>query len=162
MQTITMDFLLNNEFELTGLEENVGIKAKKSGMFSQAELSMLPCSDADRLCELNSRISDMIFEKFGSTLQFSQKSNLNYETIRKYTRASSKKTLPKEMLAKFVIACELSVAEANELFVLREWALQPKRIRLDAVVVHCLDKHHDLDGFFETCKQVGLEIEYKI
>lgn len=160
MQTITMDYLLNHEFEFSGLEEKEIIKT--SGMFSKAELKMLPRSDSDRFYELNSRISDLIFEKFGSTSRFSQKSNLNYETIRKYTSGKSKKTLTKEMLAKFVIACELSVDEANELFELREHPLQPKRILLDAVVVHCLENHHDLDMFFDTCKQVGLKIEYKI
>ena len=161
MQNITMDYLLNHEFELSGLEEDTSIKIKRSGMFSQAELSRLPQSDMDRFWDLNARIYDMIYAKFGNTSRFSQKSNLNYETIRKYIGSKSKKTLPKEMLAKFVIACELTVDEANELFELRECALQPQRILLDAVVVHCLENHHDLDGFFDTCKQVGLAIEYK-
>ena len=64
MPNITMDYLMNHRFELSGLEEKVEIKTKRSGMFSSAELSMLPCSDSDRFYELNSRISDMIFEKF--------------------------------------------------------------------------------------------------
>ena len=162
MQNITMDYLLNHKFELSGLEEDVVVKTKRSGMFSQNELRMLPCSDTARFYELNSRIYEMIYEKFGSTARFSQKSNLNYETIRKYIGPKSKKTLPKEMLAKFVIACELSVDEANQLFEMREHPLQPQRILLDAVVVHCLENHYDLDGFFDTCKQVGLAIEYKI
>ena len=162
MQTITIDYLMNHKFELSGLEEEVEIKTKKSGMFSKAELTMLPRSDIDRFFELNTRISDMIFDKFGTTLRFDQKSNLKYETIRKYIGPKSKKTLPKEMLAKFVIACELSVDEANELFGLRECTLQPDRILLDAVVVHCLEKHRNLDDFFDTCKQVGLPIEYKL
>lgn len=160
MQKITIDYLLSNKFEFSGLEENEIIKA--SGMFSKNELNMLPRSDSDRFSELNIRISDLIFEKFGSTSIFSQKSNLNYETIRKYISGRSTKTLTKEMLAKFVIACKLSVDEANELFELREYPLQPDRILLDAVIVHCLEAHHDLDSFFETCKQVGLKIEYKI
>ena len=64
MQTITMEYLLNHEFEFSGLEEKEFIKT--SGMFSKAELKMLPRSDSDRFYELNSRISDLIFEKFGS------------------------------------------------------------------------------------------------
>lgn len=162
MQNISMEYLLNHKFELSGLEDDVVGKTKRSGMFSNAELSRLPSSDLDRFFELNIRISEMIFDKFGSTARFSQKSNLNYETIRKYIGSKSKKTLPKEMLAKFVVACELSVEEANELFEMRECKLQPERILLDAVVVHCLEKHLDLEAFFETCKQVGLAIEYKV
>ena len=33
---------------------------------------------------------------------------------------------------------------------------------LDAVIVHCLQNHYDLDEFFDTCNQVNLDIEYKI
>ena len=131
-------------------------------MFSKSELGMLPKSDKERFDELNLKINDMIFELFDDTMQFSQKCNLNYETVRKYIRIGSGKTLPKEMLAKFVIACGLSVVEANELFELQNNILQPDKILLDAVIVHCLENKHDLDEFFNTCKQVGLKIEYKI
>lgn len=160
MENITIDYLLNHSFEQTGLEEVE--KKQTSKMFSQAELSMLPCSDKERFGKLNTMINDMIFELFDDTMQFSQKSNLNYETVRKYISGGSKKTLTKEMLAKFVIACRLSVDEANDLFDLHEHVLQPDKILLDAVVVHCLEKKYDIDGFFDTCNQVGLKIAYKI
>ena len=160
MENITIDYLLNHTFEESGLEE--ATKPNASKMFSEKELSMLPGSDQERFGELNIKISDMIYELFDDTRQFSQKSNLNYETVRKYISVGSKKTLTKEMLAKFVVACRLSVDEANELFELQDHALQPERIRLDAVVVHCLQNKLDIDGFFDTCEQVGLDIAYKI
>ena len=116
----------------------------------------------DRFDELNIRINDMIRELFDTKEQFSQKCNLKYETVRKYIRVRSGKTLPKEMLAKFVIACGLSLEEADELFELRDHTLQPDKILLDAVIVHCLQNHYDLDEFFDTCNQVNLDIEYKI
>lgn len=162
MEDITMDYLLNHQFELSGLEEEMEIKEKTSRLFSKAELGMLPRTDQERFDDLNIRINDMIFEVFGNTTLFSQKSNLNYETVRKYIRVGSGKTLPKEMLAKFVVACGLSLDEANEMFELQSHILQPDRILLDAVIVHCLEKHHDIDEFFNTCQQVGLKIEYKI
>ena len=156
MEDITMDYLLNHQFELSGLEEEMEIKEKTSRLFSKAELGMLPRTDQERFDDLNIRINDMIFEVFGNTTLFSQKSNLNYETVRKYIRVGSGKTLPKEMLAKFVVACGLSLDEANEMFELQSHILQPDRILLDAVIVHCLEKHHDIDEFFNTCQQVGL------
>ena len=162
MKDITMEYLLNHQFELSGLEEKTEVESKTSKMFSKAELGMLPRTDKERFDELNIRINDMIFEVFGNTALFSQKCNLNYETVRKYIRVGSGKTLPKEMLAKFVVACGLPVAKANELFELQDHVLQPERILLDAVIVHCLEKHHDIDEFFDTCQQVGLKIEYKI
>lgn len=162
MGKITIDYLLNHKFEFSGIEEEFAVKPKRSGMFSKAELGMLPRSDTDRFDELNKRINDMIHEVFGNSARFSQRCNLNYETVRKYIRVGSGKTLSKEMLAKFVVACGLSVDEANELFELHSHILQPDRILLDAVIVHCLEKKHDLDGFFDTCNQVGLQIEYQI
>lgn len=161
MDKVTIDYLLNHKFELTGLEEETVNKTRSSGMFSKAELGMLPRSDTDRFDDLNIRINDLIKEVFGNSARFNQKTNLNYETVRKYIRIGSGKTLSKDMLAKFVIACALSVNEANELFELHSHVLQPDKILLDAVIVHCLENKHDLDGFFDTCKQVGLKIEYK-
>lgn len=162
MKNITMDYLRNHTFELTGLEEQTETKEKMSAMFSPQQLSRLPRGDMDRFDELNIRINDMIRELFDTKEQFSQKCNLKYETVRKYIRVRSGKTLPKEMLAKFVIACGLSLEEADELFELRDHALQPEKILLDAVIVHCLQNHYDLDEFFDTCNQVNLDIEYKI
>lgn len=161
MDKVTIDYLLNHKFELTGLEEETVNKTRSSGMFSKAELGMLPRSDTDRFDDLNIRINDLIKEVFGNSARFNQKTNLNYETVRKYIRIGSGKTLSKDMLTKFVIACALSVNEANELFELHSHVLQPDKILLDAVIVHCLENKHDLDGFFDTCKQVGLKIEYK-
>ena len=143
MKNITMDYLRNHTFELTGLEEQTVAKEKTSAMFSPQQLSRLPRGDMDRFDELNIRINDMIRELFDTKEQFG-------------------KTLPKEMLAKFVIACGLSLEEADELFELRDHALQPDKILLDAVIVHCLQNHYDLDEFFDTCNQVNLDIEYKI
>lgn len=160
MEKITLDYILSHSFEETGIEEPKRLQTSK--MFSQAELSMLPGLDRERFGKLNAKINDMIFDLFDNTMQFSQKSNLNYETVRKYISMGSKKTLTKEMLAKFVVACQLTVDEANELFELQEHVLQPDKILLDAVVVHCLENKHDIDEFFDTCEQVGLEIKYKI
>ncbi len=161
MQEITLDYLLNHEFEKTGLEkECVSEKPKVSGMFSKAELLSLPKSDKQKLEELNIKISDLIHEVFGNYRDFGQRCNLNYDTIRKNINLSNKRKISREMLAKFVVGCGLTVEEANELFVLHGCALNPEAIRLDAVVVHCLEKHLDIDGFFDTCNQIGLDIEY--
>ncbi|MBR5297976.1 MAG: hypothetical protein IKU29_08970 [Parabacteroides sp.] len=161
MCEITMEYLLNHKFEASGLEETFEI-VKTSGMFSKAELGRLPLTDTERFDELNIRLNEMIFEIFENTSRFSQKSNLNYETVRKNIRIGSGKTLSKEMLSKFVVAAQLTVEAANELFELHSHRLDPERLMLDAVVVHCLENHHDIDGFFDTCEQVGLKITYKV
>jgi hypothetical protein len=89
------------------------------------------------------------------------KCNLSSETIRKTIRIGGKKKLSRVMLAKLVVGAKLSLDEAEELFALQGSGLNAKSTRLDAVVVHCIQKGLDIDGFFDTCKQVGLDIEYK-
>ena len=161
MSTITMDYLFNHKFERTGLEENVEKKIRKSGMFSKAALGCLPRSDEYRIDEFKIRIIEIVHDKFNSFTKCSLTCNLKYETLRKYKRPEYKQTLSDVMLAKFVIGCELSLEEAKELFELKGHALLPEKILLDAVIVHCLENHNDLDEFFATCKQVGLDIKYE-
>lgn len=161
MQEITIEYLINHEFEKTGFEEEKSsAKPRTSGMFSAVELLSLPSSDEEKLEELNIRISDLIHDKFGNYRDFGQVCNLNPETIRKNIRFGSKRKISREMLAKFVIGCDLSLEEANELFELHSSGLNAKTTRLDAVVVHCIEKNLDIDGFFDTCKQIGLNIAY--
>lgn len=64
------------------------------------------------------------------------------------------------MLAKFVVGCGLSLNDANKLFELHSSKLNAETTQLDAVVIHCIEKHLDIDGFFDTCDQIGLDISY--
>ena len=62
------------------------------------------------------------------------------------------------MLAKFVIGANLTLSEANDLFSLHSYPLDKSNVLLDAVVCHCLEEHLDINEFFDTCSQVGLNI----
>lgn len=162
MGKITLEYLKNHEFEKSGLEETSNRKVRISGRFSEKELSMLPSSDEDKMAELNIKIGDLIHDKFDNFRDFGQKCNLNPETIRKVIRCRSKRKISREMLAKFVVGCNLSVDEANELFELHSNKLNAETTQLDAVVIHCIEKHLDIDGFFDTCHQIGLDIAYVV
>lgn len=160
MHEITLEYLINHEFKKSGIEETKSERPRVSERFSEKELSMLPSSDEDKMAELNIKIGDLIHDKFGNFRDFGQKCNLNPETIRKMIRYRSKRKITREMLAKCVVGCSLSVDEANELFELHSSKLNAKTTQLDAVVIHCIEKHLDIDGFFDTCKQIGLDIKY--
>lgn len=162
VKEITLEYLVNHEFEKSGLEEIQTVKPRVSGRFSEKELSMLPKSDEAKMEELNIRISDLIHDKFGNYRDFGQKCNLNPETIRKMIRYRSNRKISREMLAKLVVGCNLSLDEANELFELHSSELNAKTTQLDAVVIHCIEKHLDIDGLFDTCKQIGLNITYTV
>jgi hypothetical protein len=161
MQEITIEYLCTQNFEKTGLEEPTYEKTNVSGMFTKSELTMLPPSDEDKQLELNIKVGDYIHDKLGSYRNLEMKCNLSSETIRKAIRINGKKKLSRLMLAKLVVGANLSLDEAEELFDLQGSGLNPKSTLLDAVVVHCIQKGLDIDGFFDTCKQVGLDIEYK-
>lgn len=162
MEKITLEYLKNHHFEKTGLEHTEEYHERVSARFSPNELSALPLSDNDKMNELKVLISDLIFNKFkGNYTGFGQKCNVNYETIRKSLRYTNGRNISRETLAKIVIGTELSLDEANKLFEYESRKLDPQNTLLDAVVVHCLENHYDIDEFFETCKQVNLNITYK-
>lgn len=162
METITLDYLKNHHFEKTGLEQIEEYRERVSARFSPSELSALPPSDNEKMNELKILISDLIFNKFKRNyVGFGQKCNVNYETIRKSLRYTNGRNISRETLAKIVIGTGLSLDEANHLFECESRKLDPQNTLLDAVVVHCLENHYDIDEFFETCKQVNLNITYK-
>lgn len=109
MGEITLEYLKNYIFEKTGLEEVLFERPKVSVRFSAKELLMLPSSEEEKMEELNIKISDLIHDKFGSYRDFGQVCNLNSETIRKMIRFGSKRKISREMLAKFVVGCKLSL-----------------------------------------------------
>lgn len=158
MSTITMDYLMNHNFEKTGLEDEFYNKSNASGMFSQQEIGRLPRSDGDKLDELKIKISDLIREKCGGYPGLYVKTNINPATMKKYVSPSANRNIPREMLAKFVVGVGLSLEEANEMFSLLSYPLDVSATRLDAVVVHCLENGLDIYGFFDTCEQIHLGV----
>ena len=109
MGEITLEYLKNYIFEKTGLEEVLFERPKVSVRFSEKELLMLPSSEEEKMEELNIKISDLIHDKFVGYRDFGQVCNLNSETIRKMIRFGSKRKISREMLAKFVVECKLSL-----------------------------------------------------
>lgn len=162
MEEITLEYLMNHDFEKSGLEEVQAVKPRVSGRFSEKELSRLPVSDEEKKAELNIEIAELIRERFGNYRNCGQKCNLNPETIRKVINSNDKqkRKISKIMLAKFVVGCGLSLNDANKLFELHSSKLNAETTQLDAVVIHCIEKHLDIDGFFDTCDQIGLDISY--
>lgn len=158
MSTITMDYLINHKFEKSGLEEGNENKPKASALFSSREIRMLPRSDEEKIQDLKIKISDLIREKCGGYNSLYVKTNINPETMKKILRLNLKRNIKREMLAKFVVGIGLSLEEAQELFSLLSYPLDASTTRLDAVVVHCIEKRLDIHGFFDTCKQIDLKV----
>lgn len=158
MSALTIDYLLNHHFEKTGLENEFYNKSNASGMFSQQEIGRLPKSDEDQLDELRIKISDFIREKCGGYPGLYVRTNINPSTMKKYVSPSAKRNIPRVMLAKLVVGLGLSLEEANEMFSLLSYPLDISATRLDAVVVHCIENGLDIHGFFDTCKQIHLDV----
>lgn len=161
MSEITLEYLLKHKFKMTGLEENFDNKVNVSRMFSEHELSLIPRSDEEKITELKIKMSDCIREKCGGYKYLHVKTNLNPGTVKKILQLNEKRTIKKEVLAKLVVGAGLTLEEANEMFSLHSSALNPATTQLDAVVVHCLEKHLDINGFFDTCQQINLNIAFK-
>lgn len=158
MGTITMDYLMDHNFEKTGLENEVYNRPNVSGMFSRQEIGKLPKSDEDKLDELKIKMGDLIREKCGGYPGLYVKTNINPSTMKKYLNLKKKRNISREMMAKFVVGLGLSLEEANEMFYLLSHPLDVSTTRLDAVVVHCIENGLDIYGFFDTCEQIHLEV----
>ena len=155
---ITLDYLKKHTFEKTGLEEKTETREMTSAMFAPEALSALPANDQEKQQQLNIEISDLIHDCCGTYDNLYVKTNINPETLRKYLNLRNKRKISREMLAKFVVGLQLKFEKANELFTLHSYPLDASNVLLDAVVVHCLEEHLDIYGFFDTCQQVGLNI----
>lgn len=155
MENVTLEYLFTNKFEKTGLE--VEAKKNTSGMFTKAELGMLPRSDSEKLYDLKIMMGDYIYEKGGYKNVY-VKTNINPDSLKKTIGLTQNRGIKREMLAKFVVGYQLSLEQANELFELHSYALNPKTTLLDAVVVHCIQNGYDICDFFDVCEQVKLDI----
>lgn len=158
MKEITKDYLLNHKFDKTGIEPEEKEHRMSSGRFAVTMLSTLPMPDRDKLVELNILVSDLIHQRCETSASLEYKTNIKPNTLRRILNLRDKRNFTREMLAKFVVGMQLTVEEANELFSLQGFPLMADKVLLDAVVIHCLTNHYDIDEFFETCKQVGLDI----
>lgn len=155
MEIITLDYIKTHKFEFTGLEESK--VESTSYMFSPSELAGLPPSDDENMAELKIKLADLIYEKDFSVAKFETLTNLKKNSVTKsLNRLSSK--VSRLTIAKIVIGLSVDIETAEEFFSLSGSALQPKKSKLDAIIAHCLQKHDDINGFFDTCRQAGLNI----
>ena len=157
-EKVTLEYLLHHKFEKTGLELEKQLFHNTSARFSQDALKSLPQKEEEKLLELNVRVSDLVHARFENYDNMQVKTNINPESFRKAVRVSTKRKISREMLAKFVIGANLTLSEANDLFSLHSYPLDKSNVLLDAVVCHCLEEHLDINDFFDTCNQVGLNI----
>ena len=159
MKNISLEYIMNHKFQKTGLEKPYYEKPETSGRFAPEKLKTLPGSDTAKMQELKIKLDRIIYDKNISNSSFESRTNIKMNTIRKSINSPSGRRIPRITIAKFVIGLKLSIDEANELFALESYPLLPEMVLLDAVVVHCLQNHYDIDEFFETCDQVALDIK---
>ena len=159
MQNITLDYILNHKFEKTGLESDYSDKFSRSGRFAPSMLSSLPDSDEDKMAELKTKLERIDYDKAFTNAKFEAKTNIKKNSFRKALNGGPKRKIQRVTVAKFAVGLKLSLNEADKLFALESQPLAPNIVLLDAVVVHCINEHHDIDEFFETCEQVGLNVK---
>lgn len=159
MQNITLDYILNHTFEKTGLELLYSERKRTSRRFAQNMLSMLPHSDEKKMQDLKVELDRILYSKNLSNAAFESRTNIKMNSFRKTLNGGERRRIQRVTVAKFAVGLKLSLDAADELFALESQPLAPDKVLLDAVVVHCINEHHDIDEFFETCEQVGLNVK---
>ena len=159
MSTVTPDYLISHSFEKTGLEPYSDSFPKISGRFSKNQISSLPPSDERKMYDLKIMLDRILYEKKLTNAAFESRTNIKMNSFRKSLNDGIGRRINRVTLAKFVIGLGLNRKEADQLFALESQPLDPDRVLLDAVVVHCIENKHDINEFFETCKQTKLAVK---
>lgn len=155
MERITKEFIKTNNFESVGLsftEDNMPRSYKpRKGM-------ILPPSDNENMTDLGKEFASIFFKKHkGNYAQLEVRCQINESIMRKYLKGTRKIT--RDALAKFCIGSQLTVEESEKLFTLQGHSLEPTKQRFDALVVNALQDRDDIETFFDTCEEYGVNID---
>ena len=102
--------------------------------------------------DLKVELDRILYSKNLSNAAFESRTNIKMNSFRKTLNGGERRRIQRVTVAKFVIGLKLNLNEADK-------PLAPNIVLLDAVVVHCINEHHDIDEFFESCDQVGLNVK---
>lgn len=152
-ENITLDYIETHNFKYTGMEE-FGKRERVSARFANG--ARLPMRDEEKRIELRIALSDIVLAKTENYAQAHAKTGINEETLRSYLRRSCKRSIKRLFVAQIVIGLSVDRKEAERLFLLQGAALDPENILLDAIVVNCMENHHDIGIFWEMCDEYGV------
>jgi hypothetical protein len=148
---INKEYINTHSFKNTGLELE-SEREKASYMLPKGVV--VPMNDKEKNAKLVKAMLKIYHEKFGDYGKLEVKCYIQQSIMRKYFNCT--RPVKRGMLAKFCVGAGLSVEEADKLFILQGYRLDPENNLLDAVVVYVLKCGYDIERFYEECKEYDL------
>ncbi len=134
---------------------------KVVGRFSEGDI--IPKSGDEKTNLLRKKLSEVIFTRFeGNYAKLETACAINKDNVMKFINNKGKRArnnVSRNVLGKVCVGAKLSVEEAQELFVLQGFALDPVNNMFDAIVVCCLNKHDDIYEMIDMCQVYGVVID---
>ena len=120
----------------------------------------LPPSPNELQGELRTKFSEIMATTFNSDyVQVENKCYISKASMRKYLNGSRDITM--FAVARLCVGAHLPLEKASELFKLCGHILSPKDFLLDAIVCDTINCGENIEDFYETTKQYGLDSLWK-
>ena len=151
MNRITKEFLCTNNFKSAGIifyEEQKNFRLNPS--------MNLPPSAGVQCIKLRKKFITIFAERYKNYSQFESRCSISESLMRKYLKGTRKIT--REAVAKICIGTKLSLEESAELFTLQGHSLEPETQLFDAIIVNAIQDGDDIEDFFDTCEEFGIQI----
>ena len=158
-EEINLEYIMNHAFEDVQSEIKME-KEYRAYRFSKGDL--IAPSDEEKANKLRKKLSELVFTKFdGSYAKLESNCAINKDNIMKFVNQGKRgrNNVSRSVLGKFCVGAGLSVEEAQELFVLQGYALDPLNKLFDSIVVCCLKKKDDIYEMIDMCQKHNVVID---
>lgn len=158
-EEINYDFIKNHEF--TCFESEIHTK-QETVAYRFSEGDIIPPSGEEKTTQLRKKLSELFFTKFeGNYAKLEARCAINKDNVMKFINQGKRgrNNVSRNVLGKICVGAKLSVEEAQELFILQGYALDPVNIIFDAIVVCCLKKEDDIYEMVDMCQKYNVVID---
>lgn len=158
-EEINLEYIENHAFEDVQSEMKIE-KDHRAYRFTKGDL--IAPSDEQKATLLRKKLSELIFTKFdGNYAKLESSCAINKDNVMKFVNQGKRgrDNVSRSVLGKFCVGAGLSVEEAQELFILQGYALDPFNKLFDSIVVCCLKKKDDIYEMIDMCQKHNVVID---
>lgn len=158
-EEINLDYIDNKVF--TNFHSEIESR-KEQIAYRFSEEDLIPPSGEEKANILRKKLSEIIFTKFeGNYAKLESDCAINKDNVMKFINRGKRgrNNVSRSVLGKICVGAKLSVEEAQELFLLQGYALDPVNNLFDAIVICCLKKKDDIYEMIAMCQQYNVVID---
>lgn len=139
------------------------IRTEKEHMaYRFSEGDIIPPSAEEKATILRKKLSELVFTKFeGNYVKLEADCAINKDNIMKFVNQGKRgrNNVSRNVLGKICVGAKVSVEEAQEMFTLQGYALDPVNNLFDAIVISCLKKKEDIYEMIDMCREYNVVID---